>query len=148
MIFHDFWFSSNWKEKIFLLERCWAIIKLCWADFLSNQISSKWSWPHLNTKLKNKNPTEPFNFFTTQTFMIFNLCSVMKLLLLCEKNCFFCHLVLGSLVASCCMSIGKKTQQDQGQVEERPHLVPNLDYRLHRVVKTGDEISENFLKES
>jgi hypothetical protein len=45
MIFHDFWFSSNWQEKILLLELCRAIIKLCWADFSSNRILSRWSWP-------------------------------------------------------------------------------------------------------
>lgn len=103
---------------------------------------------HLNKKLINKNPTEPLNIFTTRTILIFNLCTLMKLLLLCEKKLFFCHLVLGSLVASCCLSIGKKTQQDQGQAEEPPHLVSNLDYRLHSVVKTGDEISESFFKKA
>ena len=45
MIFHYFWFSSNWQEKILLLEQCRAIIKSCRADFSSNRISSRWSWP-------------------------------------------------------------------------------------------------------
>ncbi len=49
MIFHDFWFLSNWQAKILLLERCRAIIKLCRADFSSNQISSRWSWPFIRT---------------------------------------------------------------------------------------------------
>ena len=38
-------YLSNWQEKILLLERCRAIIKSCRADFSSNQISSRWSWP-------------------------------------------------------------------------------------------------------
>ncbi len=41
--------SSNWQEKILLLERCRAIIKSCRADFLSNRISSRWSWPSKNS---------------------------------------------------------------------------------------------------
>jgi hypothetical protein len=45
MIFHDFWFSSNWQEKMLLLNWCRAVIKSCQADFSSNRISSRWSWP-------------------------------------------------------------------------------------------------------
>jgi hypothetical protein len=58
MIFHDFWFSSNWQEKILLLQRCRAIIKLCRADFLKNRISSRWSYEATERKSIQLNETK------------------------------------------------------------------------------------------